>query len=471
MIKSMVNRVKGAVLGKEPDWQIVPAEELAAGRTIPPPMPRLPQIPNADGMMPPPPKPVERTPAQKEWDAVDQELTDWWVDKRVHNVLKTFVRNYASYGKASIQIYVPKGYLKTGTDGKPELNVTKSNLDEVLSRIYIDAPGYANVINAKDEDFGEDYVVLTFPSENPDDLRDKPYQVEYVDEEEKTHIRKVKQGSVDDEEIAVDLGGNLLTYVAGEFCDALISQPVKQQQRQLNHAKTMEGYAIANINFPETVFINAAMETETGRDPSGNTVKVVKPFFRGLGTFLNLIGVSSFKGDGSEVISTPDVKYKETADPEKFAKVADNNTRDMHQEASMLYVLLANSPYPSGDSRVEAMTDYLILLVDYKTLIDTVGVWLLQTVLRLAFNFTGQTEKNDAFAVLFSAKLTIGRISPDDKKIMLEEVAQKLRSQRNYMVTAEISDDPTMEWEAIASEPELPQLLTTAIPPKTPAVP
>lgn len=441
VIKGMVWRLRGAVLGKEPDWEII-AADAEKGKTAP-----------TNGS--------SSTAGESEWKTIDELMTLWWTKKGVHGVLKDFVTNYAAYGKASIQIYVPKGYVKADANGTMRLNLkNEKDLAEVLDRIYISAPGYKGVINAKDTDFGEEYVVLQLAQElspgeiaaNPNAANDTTFEVHYVDEAGQTHIRQVKATN-EAVDISVDLGGNMLVYVTGMFERALISKPVKQQQKQLNHAKTMEGYALANINFPETTFINASLDTEKKKGPDGKLVETVKPLWRGAGTFTNLIGIITNRGDGGEQISTPDVKYKTPPDPEKFAKVAENNTRDMHQEAGMLYILLSSSPYPSGDARVESMTDYLILLVDYKTLVDTVGVWLLTTVLRLAFNFTGQIEKNDQFAVSFSTKLTIGQISDTDKAIMIQEVSAQLRSRRNYMVTAGVSDDPDLEIKAITADP------------------
>jgi hypothetical protein len=167
----------------------------------------------------------------------------------------------------------------------------------------------------------------------------------------------------------------------------------------------------------------------------------------------NLIGRLTYDATGNERLATPDVKFRDNADPEKFAKVADNNTRDMHQEAGMLYIYLADSEYASGNARVEAMTDYLILLIDAKTMIDNIGVWLLTSVLRLAYNFAGKPEADlEDFKVIFSSKITLGRVSNEDKAQMLEEVNAGLRAKRNYMVAAEVTDDPTSELAVIATD-------------------
>lgn len=434
VIKGMVWRLRGAVLGKEPDWEVVTVED----RT-------------------PDPDPLkeasrEKTPEEKKWKDIDNQLTLWWAEKRVLNVLKDFATNYASYGKASLQIYVPKGYVKPNSDGTVSLNVKQgADIAEVLSKIYVTAPSYEVVNDATDLAFGEDYVCIQIAKESDNDPT--IYEVHYVDEDKKTHLRQVTENA-GSKDITLDLGGNLLTYVIGKFENAMISKPVKQQQKQLNHAKTMEGYALANINFPETVFLNADLPSEKKKGPDGSVVTTVKPLWRGAGRFLSLVGIATMNTDGSESITSPDIRYKTPADPEKFAKVAENNTRDMHQEAGMLYILLSSSPYPSGDARVESMTDYLILLVDYKTMVDTAGMWLLSTVLRLVFNFTNRTDENDKFRVLFNSKITIGRMSVEDRRLMLDEVAAELRSRRNYIVTSEISDDPNSELAAIANEPK-----------------
>lgn len=439
VIKGMVWRLRGAVLGKEPDWEIVGVDA---------PEPELDPLKKAA---------KELTPEEKEWKAIDDLMTDWWTNQGVHDALKTFATNYTTYGKAALCIYIPSGYVKE-VNGKHQLNIQdKTNLADVLSKIFVYAPHYSSVINAKDEKFGKDYVCLSFKKDKDDENSETVYEVHYLDEKGNTHLRQVQQAkqTAGDQstDLELDLGGNLLTFVAGAFETAMISLPVKSQQRQLNHAKTMEGYSLGNLNFPETTFINASLETEKGKGPDGNEVETVKPLYRGIGRFLSLVGVSYQNADGSESVATPDVKYKTPADPEKFAKVAENNTRDMHQEAGMLYILLSSSPYPSGDARVESMTDYLILLVDYKTLMDTLGVWLLSTVLRLAFNLSGQQAKNDKFKVIFSTKLTIGRMSVEDRRLMLEEVKAELRSKRNYIITAEVSDDPNTELKVIAAEP------------------
>ena len=44
-------------------------------------------------------------------------------------------------------------------------------------------------------------------------------------------------------------------------------------------------------------------------------------------------------------------------------------------------------------------------------------------------------------------------MSVEDRSLMLDEVNAELRSKLNYMIVAEVSDDPNTELKVIAAEP------------------
>lgn len=459
----LVKRLKGAVLGKQPDWEVVAKEEnpdMGLRSTVEPDTPKEP------------------TELEKKFKEIDSAVNDWFGEKKVHESLKEFCDNKAAYGKAAIRIYIPPGYLEqTQSENGQSYQIKKASFAEILSKIYVEVPHYSCAKDTLDKNFGEPVTIVAL--EKDANENSQVYELNYLDEKRITHIRQVSDkasalgaagatttgaaGTVVDNnqtqtplnEIEIDLGGNLLTLIEGEYEEAMISEPVKAQQRQVNHAKTMEGYALANINFPETTFINAELEEDAKNPKTGRVERKPMNIIRGIGRWLNLQGVTVDRTDGSTTQLDPKVVYREQADPEKFAKVADNNTRDMHEEVGMLYVHLADSPYPSGDSRIEAMTDYLILLVDYKTLMDSVGFWLLTTVVRLALRLSNESQEIfDKFNVIFSTKLTLGRLSTADKELMLKEVAANLRSKRNYMITCEVTDDPDSEIKVIKAQPQ-----------------
>lgn len=429
----MVKRVRGATLGREPDWEIIEKKDPKSST-------------NGNGQ-----------PVANKFKEDDDILTRWWEEKEIHSKLKQFITNRTSYGKAGLRIFIPSGFVKSiSADGVAQIGA--SDLASALEKIVVEVPNYLSVIDVEDVEFGQWFPIVHLKKKNETD--DDKYEICAIDEDGKTILRQVSETTQNNSRmIKIDLGGNLLTMVDGEYTSAMISPTVKLQQKAVNHAKTGENFALANINFPETTFINASLATETTKDSSGKDITTVKPMRQGAGIWRNLKGIWMETAEGAQTITTPQVVYRDGADPKKFAEVADNNTRDMHQEAGMLYIYLADSEYASGDARIEAMTDYLILLVDAKTMMDNIGVWLLTTVLRLAYTLCGQTEKADKFTVLFDTKLTIGRLSTDDKRLMIEEVNAGLRSKRGYLITAEVSDDPDGELQAVKSDPPQPMLI------------
>jgi hypothetical protein len=420
--RGIVSRLEGAVFGKEPNWEIVPLVK--------------------DG------EEVKDNPNYQYFKDVDRDIMKWWQDKKLHHYLKQFIFNRAAYGKAALRIYIPKGLLNNG-------RVEGRTFAEVLSRISIDVPRYDKAIDAKDTDFGNEFTVVELPKvqeeiENIVTER-KRVEVSYVDENQKTHIRVMTDNEQDGPDIVLDLGGNLTTFIDGDYNKALISPSMKSMQKQVNHAKSGEGWALMGINFPETVFLNATMEKEK-KVVDGKITTTLKDIFRGVGRWLNLKGIKTQRSDGSEEYNPADVKWRTPADPDKFARVATNNEKDMHGQAGMLYVFLADSEYASGNSKVEAMTDYLILLIDSKTVSDALLVWLLETIIRLVHRFTNKQDLNNAFRVIASTKLTMGKVSNEDKAIMLQELEKGVRDKRSYIVTAEVSDDAELTLGLVEAE-------------------
>jgi hypothetical protein len=438
VVGGVINRLVGAILGKQPDWAIVSKD--SADPTINPKTTKNQSV-------------AEPTKNEKKFKEIDNAMVKWWDNKKIHETLKKFAESEPAYGLTGLRLYIPTGYL----DEKGNL-INSKTFEEIIDKFYLEVPDKDCFIDAKDDNYGNKYTVLEIKP-NKDDLlaneslNSPEYEVCYIDENKKTVYRKIKQNQPVNKNneaqppldtITKDLGGNPLTLSVGSFDRAKISQTVKAQQKTVNSAKTGEVLAGNGINFPDTTFFNVDMPTET-RLVEDKIEEVPKKMSFGPGNWRNLWGVIKYDAEGSESRETPSMVQKDGADPSRFATIAENNAKDIHQEVGMGYIYMSQNPYPSGESRIESMSDYLILLVDQKTLVDTVGVWLLQTVIRLAFNFTKETELNDEFNVIFNSKITLGRISVEDKRLMLDEVLARVRSVRSYQIIAEVTDDPNSE--------------------------
>lgn len=432
VIGGVINRLKGAVAGQQPDFAIVPKEK---------------DLPDAE---------------REVYKTMDSQLNDWFTRKDVHEEIKKFVHNRKAHGKASLRIHVPIGLLQKDGD---TWKVPAKDFASALDYIYVTAHDADKCVDGKDVRFGEKYAIVKLEGNiNPSDsekVKAYQFEVSFVNKEKKTVVRTINQDE-SDKQIVLDLGGNPLVMVKGDYKDAMISKPIKAMQKRVNCAKTNEGLAGDNINFPETTFIDVELPTEAVLQPNGKYKEQVA-VKSGMGVFRSFLSRIIQDAEGGDRAVQGQMITRAQADPAHFAKIADNNTRDIHQSLGMLYIYLADSEYASGDAKIEAMADYLILLIDSKTELDVVGSWIGNTVTRLAMRFSGDEQLKDKFTFTYSSKLTLGKLTVEERKLMLDEVKMLLRSRRSYQVNGTISDDPDKEDISILEEiaqftPELKEL-------------
>ncbi len=425
--KNMLVTLRGAVLGKEPDFSVTPAEGN-----------------------------------EEAFKGVDAALVDWWTKRQIHEKMKTWFQNKGAFGKSALRIHIPPGYLNDSGQ------IEGTTFEEILDKIFVDVPDAKMVVDETDPVFGEKFTVVELAKTTESDSR--VFEVCYINEKKETCLRQVSQ---DDKtklvpnpanpdvpitapipkEIALNLGGNLLTYVKGKYEEALISKSIWSQQEAVNHCLSMANFAAMNINFPEVTFLNADIPDDKEIGPDGKETSVPKAIPQGPGIWRKIRGYVLDAFD-RQTMTTPSVHERKGESPQLFDQQAEAFESDMYGEAGMLWVRLSDSEYASGDSKIQSMTSYLILLVDHKTMTDTAGVWLLETVIRLVNHFLNRRNLNDKFRVQFSSKLTIGQLSSEDKRIMMEEVKNNLRPESSYIIEAGVSDDPDTAIKAISLDAE-----------------
>lgn len=457
VIGSNINRLEGAIVGNEPDFRIVSNK------------PQTLEDPELEAKR-------EKTADEKFYEDIDKKIVDWWTQNEVHQTFKNLLRAKASFGKTAIYTYIPSGYLEEKevvvtlengtTETRKGFGFAEDNLtfEQVLSRIKVEVIHYSNVIDVRDIEFGSKFSIVRLESSKEIDSGNliQKYGVFYVDTDNRSYFRVVASDTREDK-ISCDLSGNNLCLTFGEYDKALVTNSVKTLQKGVNHAETGANYALANINYPETTFINAApIELN---DAAGNPTGVKKAPLQGLGIFRYLVGLVTETINGQQ-ITTPSIHERDGADPEKFSKESEKKSRDIDMLMGMGFKHLADSEYASGDSKAKSMDDLDILTTDCETTMNTIGTKVLQNVIRLAFNFTGQTAKNKDFNVLFRVNISQGKLTNEDKTGMREEVQTGLRSKENYMLVTKVSDTPKLEIARINAQPPM-QLDQPTQPPKT----
>lgn len=435
VIGSNLKRLNGAILGNEPEFDIIPAKTVNQSMA----MTKTDDVP------------TEKTSEEKYWDEVDEKLVNFWTQKNVHQLLKDFLQAKSAYGKAAILTTIPSGYLEEKqTDGKTvfTLNTTDKKFEDVLDLIHLEVLHFENFIDVPDSEYGTSFVIVRV---NPTKEGKNRIAVFYVDTDRRSYFRIVTEGDESDSKISVDLSGNNLCIFAGKYEETLVTDSVKSLQKSVNHAKTGEDYALANINFPQTTFINATEFEEV--DAKGNPTGKKQAPMQGLGIVQFLRGIFTETNAGQQ-ITTPTVHERDGADPEKFTRIAETNSEDIDELMGMSYKNAAKSEYTSGRSKERSMDDWDVLKLDSETVVNSVGTKLIENVIRLAFNFTGNVQKNREFNVIFHANISSGEVTNEDKTTMMAEVDKGLRSDESYILNAKVNDNPINEMTRIKNQPQ-----------------
>lgn len=457
VIGSNVKRLVGAILGNEPDFNIHKRDQKDVSANAAP----------------------TPSPDEKFYADLEKTFIEYWTREDVHKQFKKLVENKASYGKFAIFPHIPSGYIEPreiieqnadGIETKRTVygfSEAIKTIEDALDKIKIEVVHYSNFIDIPDTEFGTKFTIVKLAANTENGaIPVERFGVFYVDTDKQSYFRVVDKNN-NESKISADLGGNNMCLTYGEYTDALVTESTKTLQKSVNHAETSSNYASANMNYPETTFINAEEieEEDAYGKPTGRKAKPLS----GAGIFRYLRGIVDETINGTQTL-TPQIHERKGVEPEVYSKESERKARSIDELMGMGWKHQANSEYASGDSKEQAMDDLDILLADYETAMNTAGTAVIENVLRLAFHLTNQTNRNKDFSVVFRVNVSQGKLTNEDKTVMQAEVDKGLRSAENYILKCKVNDTPKNEIQAIAAQPQVkPRMLPEPVQPPKPA--
>jgi hypothetical protein len=424
-IKEAVGRHVGGVIGREPAWSLTVRRPLADG-----------QEPTA-----------EEQALIKEAEAV---LTEWWDQRGAHTLLQQAARTLLRAERAALRIFVPHGVL---VDGR----VPPSDLQTALFRVYADhvAPAQAAVLT--DQATMQDGGVYVYQED-----KQTYAELSFLDGS-LTVLRTLVGTTV--EETRLDLGGHLLLHELRR--DLLITEQVRQHQMLLNLALTMLSRNVVQGGFLERIITNGLPPGRWERDvATGKDTFNPEPMKVGAGTtnFINGLPIKDDEGNVTGYTSAG-VVYRDPVAVGTFRDTRDIAYRGLLEETHQVHALIGGDATASGESRRQAMADFITDLLLTLPELNEAGRWLLETTLALASIFSGQPGRFASLRATFSCRLDPGPISADELRLVMELVAAKLLSRETGMSRVGV-EDVTAEMARILAEAEVERKLAPA--PTTP---
>ncbi|MDZ7658068.1 hypothetical protein [Fodinibius sp.] len=401
VMKEITRRHKSAVLGKEPQWGVDLKRSLDE----------------------------DETPKEAEQEMINEimaALTQWWKEQEVHTVLEDWLEALLKSSRAVLRIYIPSTYLENGTID------TSGELPDQLQKIHVEVvePNKGAVIENTSENSRAG--IMSFKDDDENEI----YEITYLNEEGQTIIKNL---SDEQESEGLNLGGNLTMYEGSR--DLFLTEQIRQQNKLLNKALTMMSNNV-DSGFLERIFLNAQPPGKWEKnEETGEEEFKPAPYRVGPGTtnFINPPMIEDEEGK-TEALGTANVKFREPVSNESFSEAKSEAYSAILEESHQKHALIAGDATASGEARIQALADFVMDAQNTKSTVDKAGVWLVETVMYLAFDLTSQDDKVEEYGASFNCRIDPGNIPAEMRNAIIKQVNEELLSRSTAMAMLGVDD-------------------------------
>lgn len=402
-IREVVGRHANALLYREPAWQ--PPEALR---------PADPEAPK---------------------DPLYEALLRWWDREQGRDKLARAAAHLLLTGRGHLRLYVPARYRQRIESREGETFVIPPDPPETqLERIRLEAPSPEQAIYFKNEDEGEEWGYYVWTRQAQMQQEQWAEKVTLMDDGRMLLETGPRLGST--ETATLNLGGRLTHYQMER--DPLITPQVRQKQSAIDNALTQVHINNRYAGFPAFVATNANLEA--------SALEI------GAGKLISLVGFPLTNDSGDVVgYSAATIQRFEPVDPAPILASADAYRREILAEVSQLHTLITGDATASGESRVQALTDFVMSLAPTKAQLERAGLWLIETVLAYAFALARQPLPEGRAS--FECRVFMGDTPATKQEQAIALYNAGLVSRESAMQMAGV-EDPDQEAQLIEAERE-----------------
>jgi len=395
----VLSRHVSGVVGKDPEWYFVPRRELPESEQ--------------------PTDPEKATILEYE-----TAMSEWWSNQKVHKTLVKHAINLLSGERSVLRIFIPAVHLgETGT-------IASGTLDEQLAKIRVQAiePDKAAVREYVDDGLTIGYFKFV------DDEDNDQIELTYVNEAGQTIIKIIGQEG----EYIADIGGKLSMFESQR--PLFLTNQIREQNGVINKAHTMLSGNL-DSGFLERTFLNAQPPGKWETLEDGTEKFIPDPIQVGAGVTNFIAGIEYEEdADGKKRISNPSVVFREPIDATTFVDSKDHAYRSILEEARQKHALIAGDANPSGESRVQALGDFVESLNQTKAEIDGAGLWVIETVAAIASDLANMSAKFEALRGEFNSRLSPGPLPASLIKEIINQFEKGLLPREDTMAMLGVDD-------------------------------
>ncbi len=440
VIKEMVDRHVGGLLGREPLWGFVPQSTvprsvLTRRRRFAKFVRRL--LLNTNDLEPDDPRAQE----------ADEALTVWWDNAEPRKKLKEALQRCLNEDRVLLRLFVPRGLYN-----KEKVIPVQSTLTDALSLIHIDVVSSDKGGVFVDEDTQRPFAVFVYEVDQATCV-----ELSYVNESGQTILQILSdKPELAVEPIPYDLQGRLWMHEVSRA--ALITEQIRSEQRSLNLTKTM---MMRNVNLAgnlERVVMNAERPkrkvriADAGSSTGFREEIVDSEWLTGPGATMGLTGLLIRDDDGKVIgRANPNVSYRDPVKIETFVGTRRECRESMLGQGQQIHYMMSADAAASGRSREQARGEYRSSLHDSKEPTDGAGRWMLETSLRLGAQFCNRVQEFAHLRCDFDSRIEDGPVSSEERSANREDVKAGLLSKETAM-SRNGTEDTDAEKQRIAED-------------------
>lgn len=467
VIGEIVDRFANTLIGEEPAWSIDPRD------------PNI--LDEADGL-----QGAARAALETLIDQTNAAMTSFWdsPSKRIMEHLTNATAESALNGRSYLRLFIPAALIKDGAIA------TDLTFDRAVESIWIQsvpATKIAHSLNDTTMDMESDRVYESIDAEGkkqigiehqrimrmivstgPDggDVMIEDYQGEPITLIEILHQQGDSVAAVGT--FGIPMRGHLLTFELR--LRSQVDDSIRRQQMALNVVLTMMQHNILGAGFFERILFNAQMpgKWEKASDPNhpaaiNGYILVPGSYETGLGVLNSLVGqpIRDEKGAITNY-TTPSIWTHEPSPVSTFADSESAYRKEILASAGQLHAVLSGDAVASGESRQQALADFLARIKPAASQVQTMVRWLLESTVYLAGYLSNDNSARHMLKATVKLKLSLPPLGADAQRVINELVKDGTISQETGLAQLPYIDDPEAELSQIESERENRQASTSA---------
>lgn len=453
VIKEVVNRHVGGILGREPLWGFVPQQTVSQGTLT-----RRKRFAKLFSFI----LPENQSTAEVDKFAqeADEALTVWWNQAKPRKKLKEALARCLNEDKVLLRLFVPRGLYD-----KNKVVPVQKTLADALSLIHIDVITSDKGGVFIDSSTQKPFALYSYQVDN-----NKCVELSYVNEFGQTILQILSDNpDLVFEPTPYEMQGRLWMHEVER--EALITEQIRSEQRSLNLAKTM---LMRNVNLAgnlERAIMNAERPKKKVRvadstQATGYREETVdSEWLVGAGATNSLTGLLIRDDDGKIIgRANPNISYRNPVPIDTFVGTRRECRESILGQAQQLHIMISGDSTVSGRSREQARAEYRGSLQDSKDPIDDAGRFMLESPLRIAAQFCNRVKDFAQLRCDFDSRLEDGPVSPEERSANREDVKAGLLSKESSMSRSGIEDTDAEKARIAEDKAEAPDPVVPPIP-------